>query len=413
MRGTATLSPEITRKTMLIAFAATLGMMTSSPPIVAAPQGLLLLPITEAFHIGRGTLSLLNGISLLIGAALTPLVGQAIDCYGVRRIVMPGIIAFGLVQCLFAIIPLSTPMLGLVLMLQGIASCLVTPLAYTRVISLWFQRRRGVVLGVVSAFGIGGGGGIAAGIVGGLLAHGGWRLAYLGTGIYILAVGALVIWPFLHEPTIAERASDESPVDLPGLSFKQALATPAFRLVMVLVVGCISGLSFMMGHGPALLSARGLNIGTGYVACAALGSLSGQILSGVLLDRIDSPKVGLGFAMANFIGGVTILYFGFSAAVVLPAAIVMGLGQGAETGLASYYVSRFCGLRAYASIFAVVMMLVTLSAGVFPTIAGYAFDNTGSYDILMPYLIVILALPAIAIFFMPRYRYKADLSPIH
>lgn len=85
----------------------------------------------------------------------------------------------------------------------------------------------------------------------------------------------------------------------------------------------------------------------------------------------------------------------------------MGLGQGAETGLASYYVSRFCGLRAYASIFGIVMLLVTVSAGIFPAVAGFVFDHNGSYDAVIPVVDVLFATAACAILFLPRYRFGA------
>lgn len=404
----ATAPSEVTRKSLLVMLAATLGLMTSSPTIVAAPQGLLLVPITHDFGIGRGTFNLLTGISMLIGAALTPFVGQVMNRHGARRLVLPGIVAFGLAQILFAAVPLSTPLLTAVLIVQGIASCLVTPLAYTRVISLWFSRRRGIMLGTSAAIGIGGGGGVCAGLVGTLLALSGWRIALLGTGVYILLVGALVVVPFLHEPKAVERAADaDLPPDLPGITLREAFGSWSFRLVMLMVVCVIGALTVMMGHGPALLAGRGLNIGPYFLGCAAIGSLSGQLVSGQLLDRIDSPKVGLGFATASLIGGATILYFGTSAAIVLPAAVVMGLGQGAETGLASYYVSRFCGLRAYAGIFGIVMALVTASAAIFPPIAGYVFDATGSYDAMIPFIVLMLAVPPLAILLMPRYRFAA------
>lgn len=401
-------APEVTRKSMLVVVAATLGLMTSMPTIVSAPLGLLLVPITHDFAIGRGTFNLLTGCSMLLGAALTPYVGQLMNRYGVRRLLLPGILAFGVIQILYAAVPVSIALLAIVLLLQGVVGSIVTPLPYTKVVSVWFSRRRGLMLGTSAAIGIGAGSGICAVLVGVLTAWAGWRVALLGTGLYILVAGLLVIFPFLHEPKVIERAADaETPPDLPGLTLREALGERSLRLVLLLVASVLGGITIMMGHGPALLQGRGLDIGPYYLGCAAIGSLTGQLLSGQLLDRIDSPRVGFGFALATFVGGATVLFFGTSAAVVLPATLVMGLGQGAETGLASYYVTRFCGLRAYTSIFGIVMAMVTASAAIFPAIAGYVFDTTGSYDAAIPFITALLGIPPIAILLMPKYRFAA------
>lgn len=408
MRNDLKTTPEVTRKSLLVAFAATVGLMTGSPSIISTTLGLFVLPVTHAFGIGRGTFGLLTGASMLLSASLTPLVGQAMDRHGVRRLVLPGIAALAAVQILLSLVPVSVPLLAILLLLQGAAACLLTPIAYTKVLSHWFHRRRGQMLGIAAAIGVGGGSGVSAILIGRLMAAGGWRMAYLGTGLYVLVVGGVVVGLLLREPPPVERATRFSAMpDLPGLSRREALGTKSFRLVILLVVASLGAITIMMGHGPALLAGRGLNIGPAFLACAGLGSLFGQLISGFLLDRIDSPRVGLFFAVATLAGAAVILHFGTTVTIVLPAAIVMGLGMGAETGLAPYYVSRFCGLRAYSGISGILMALVTVSAGVFPAIAGYIFDRTGSYDAVIPLVDLLFALAALAIVLMPGYRFPA------
>jgi MFS family permease len=408
MRDDVKTTSELTRQSMLVVFAATIGLMTSSAPVIATTIGLFVVPMTHAFGIGRGTFNLMTGVSMLFSASLMPWVGQAIDRHGVRRLVLPGIAALAAVEILISRVPISVPLLAVLLLLQGAAASLLTPLAYTRVISLWFHSRRGQMLGMSSAIGIGAGSGICALMIGALMTAGGWRLAYLGTGLYVLVVGGLVVGLFLREPPFVAQANRAAlPANLPGVSRREALGTWSFRMVMIFVVSTIGGITIMMTHGPALLAARGLAIGPQFLACAGLGSLVGQLASGFLLDRIDSPKVGIAFAVATLIGAVVVLHFGTTAAIVLPAAVVMGLGQGAETGLAPYYVSRFCGLRAYTGISGILMASVTISAGFFPAIAGIIFDRTGSYDAVMPIVDGLFSLTALSILLLPKYRYFA------
>ena len=400
---------ELTRGSLLVTLGATIGLMTSSPSLIATTLGLFLAPVTQAFHIGRGTFGLMTGAALLVTAALTPFVGQAMDRYGVRRLVLPGVAALAVVQLLLAIVPVSTPLLVVLLLLQGAAGALLTPLAYTKVLSLWFHRRRGQMLGIASAIGIGGGTGVAAGLVGALLHQGGWRLAYGGLGVYLLVVGGLAAALLLREPPGVVRTTKSTvPADLlPGLSQREALGTGALRLVMLMTVTSIGGITIMFGHAPALLAARGLNIGPAFVGCVALGSLIGQIASGFLLDRIDSPKVGAIFAFGALVGAAVVLHLGSSAAIALPGGVVMGLGQGAETGLAAYYVSRFCGLRAYTAISGLLFALVMVSAGIFPALAGFMYDLSKSYAAVIPLVDVLFAVATVSILLLPKYRFAA------
>ena len=404
--------PELTRKSVAVAVAATAGLLTSSPSVIFATFGLFLAPVSHAFGIGRGPFGAMIGVSMLIGALLTPFAGQAMDRFGVRRLVLPGILALGVIELLLSVVPASAPLLAGLIVLQGLAACLVTPLAYTKVLSLWFNRRRGIMLGIAAAVGIGAGAGVSAALVGTLMAFGGWRLGYAGVGLYVLLVGGAVVAPWLREPPAVERSLDAAAQPpLPGLSRREAMGQPPFWLILLFIVASLGGIAIMTAHGPALLSGRGLHIGPVFLACVAFGSLFGQIASGYLLDRIDTPKVGLGFALATLAGAVVILYFGYTAEVVLPAAVVMGLGQGAETGLAPYYTSRFCGLKAYTGISGVLLAGAMLSAGISAALVGFIFDKTGSYAAAMPVVDGLLALAAAAIVFMPRYRYAAGASP--
>ena len=84
-------------------------------------------------------------------------VGYLVDRLGVRRIVIPAVVLFG---CAFASLAALTPRLWhlyAVFALIGMAAIGTSPMAYARVVSSWFTRRRGMAIAVtISGVSIGG-----------------------------------------------------------------------------------------------------------------------------------------------------------------------------------------------------------------------------------------------------------------
>ena len=65
------------------------------------------------------------------------------------------------------------------------------------------------------------------------------------------------------------------------------------------------------------------------------------------------------------------------------AAILVGLGLGAEGDLMAYGVSRYFGLRAFGEIYGYTFAAFGLGAVVGPLLMGTSFDATGSYRLAL------------------------------
>jgi len=90
---------------------------------------------------------------------------------------------------------------------------------------------------------------------------------------------------------------------------------------------------------------------------------------------------------------------------LLPGAVLMGIGQGAELGLAAYLTSRYFGTRHMGEIYGLLYAGATIAAGVGPVLMARAYDYTGSYRPML--LASELALVAVVAFILmlPRYVY--------
>ena len=65
------------------------------------------------------------------------------------------------------------------------------------------------------------------------------------------------------------------------------------------------------------------------------------------------------------------------------AAVLVGLGQGAEFDILPYAISRYFGLRAFGAIYGSIFAAVTLGGAIGPLVMGVSFDATGSYSMAL------------------------------
>ena len=108
----------------------------------------------------------------------------------------------------------------------------------------------------------------------------------------------------------------------------------------------------VMVHGVPLLQEHGLSreVATDVLAALWVGMIVSQPALGYLLDRYDTPRIALPFAVLAAIG-LLLLLLGGPPALLWGAVFLIGLGAGGETGTTQYFVSRYFGLRHFSVIY--------------------------------------------------------------
>ena len=115
------------------------------------------------------------------------------------------------------------------------------PTTFTRTLLNWFDRKRGLALGIALS-GIGVGGIIIPPVVQHLVGAIGWRETYVVLGMVVLLVAwPAVYWWFRDHPADKGLSIDgvdhcivpqsEEPLPVPGLGLREAVSTSAFRLI--------------------------------------------------------------------------------------------------------------------------------------------------------------------------------------
>ena len=99
------------------------------------------------------------------------------------------------------------------------------------------------------------------------------------------------------------------------------------------------------------------------------GALLARAGTGYLLDRFFVAYVTAPFLCGSALG-ILLLWSGVVGSWAFVAAVLVGLGQGAEFDILPYAISRYFGLRAFGEIYGYTFTAVTLGAAVGPLVMG-------------------------------------------
>jgi MFS family permease len=346
--------------------------------------GVFVLPLTAAMGWTRGAVS--RGAScLLVGTVISaPLVGWIIDRVGARRVAIVSMLALAMGYLFLT--QLSGPVSHFYLAWGAIALAAggTNPVVWTRAVSLWFDRERGVALGIALA-GSGLAGVLAPMVTNRAIEAFGWRGAEVALGIFIGVIAVPMLLVFFHERRDGLEARAALPqAELPaltGLTLQEAVRTPAFWKIgfgFFFVASVVSGV--IINLVPVLID-RGMSpAGSARIAGAlGLAVMFGRLGTGYLLDRFSGPRVAVVVIVLAAGGCVLLTIADLPAWMVTLAAISVGLCSAAEADLVSYLTGRFLGMRAYGRIFGWQLSMYFLGAAAGPLAAGYAYDHFHSY----------------------------------
>jgi len=398
-----------------IVVAAIVGLFLSLAPLVMFTLGVFLKPLNQEFHWNRAEISFAYMLCTLSGSAALPLLGRIVDRYGVRVVVIPSLLLFGL--CLMSGYFLSSHLWHFyaLYLAIGLVSSGTTPLPYARVISHWFDKKRGLALGLAMA-GVGLGSFVMPSLAHALVTTGGWRVAYVCLGLLVIVIAVPTVGLLLRDtPESLGLRPDGAPIppseattphrQLVGLQCHEAWRTSTFWLMTVAFFLVSMATSGAIVHLIPLLTDRGISAQSAAFASSLSGGtvLVGRVWAGHLLDRFFAPYVTLSFFVALTVG-LLLLWSGVSGPLAYVAAMLVGLGLGAEVDIIGYLVGRYFGLRAFGEIYGYVFAIFYLGAGVGPFLMGKGFDATGSYSLVLGNFVVITLVASILLTRLGPYR---------
>ena len=353
--------------------------------------GVFVLPLVAAFGWTRGEVATAASFLVLGSAFTAPIVGGLIDRFGARRVGLLSMLAGAIGFAAMTTISGSLALFYAAWFVLAVVGGGTTPVVWTRTVNLWFDKGRGLALGVALA-----GSGLASFFAPPTLTwvidRYGWQGGYLAMGGFLLLVAMPLIALLLKErpPTVehplAGAAVTPSPAaaadkPLPGIDFAEAVRHPVFWKIAIcffVVSGVISALIINL---IPLLVDRGLDR-TGAASIAGLMGISvlvGRILIGFLLDRFSAALVATVVLSVCALGCFVLYLPEVSTSLIILSVLAIGLAAAAEVDLVAYLSSRYFGLRAYGRIYGWQLTSFYLGAALSPVLAGMAYDRFQSY----------------------------------
>jgi MFS family permease len=384
-----------------VALASSVGVFVSFASILVYTFGIFLKPLTDEFSWSREAVSAAFSIAAITVAVCSPPLGYLLDRLGPRRVILPCLTVFGFALASLSLLSAHIWHLYAVFLVLGIVGNGTAQMAYSRAVTSWFDRRRGIALGLVMS-----GGAIGAMALPpaaeALIRVVGWRGAYLVLGASVLAIGVPVVATLVRERPV--RGTGSYSATASGARVGEALASRAFWILVVVLFGSSIAQNGAIAHLAALLSDRGVSASGGALALSAMGgaSLAGRLLTGWMLDRFFAARVSFGLLAVAALG--TFLLSGAeSLGTGVAAAVLIGFGMGGEADVTPYLLSRYFGLRSFSALYALTWTFYAVAGAIGPVLMGKAFDSTGSYESLLVQLAAAMVIVAALMLFLPRY----------
>lgn len=355
--------------------AATIGLsvgVASYSPI----SSLFLRALEEQFGWSKG-IAAGALIALPITALVLPGAGWLIDRFGVRLTSACSAVALVLSYVGLAHLGGSVRSYYLAILALNVLGCATGPIAYTRLLTAQFIRRRGAAL-ATAQFGIALFGAITPPVLGPMLAHGGWRAGYeLLAG---LSLAGAILAQLLMKPSRQPHG-----LAALGASLRSAVRTGTFWILGAAILAISIASTGFTVHADAILIERGLSP----VAAALMLSVmsiavaASRLFVGRLLD-LTKPHRWAALVMALAAAGTALLLASPTAFVAIAIGVAMvGFSIGAELDFLSFFCARAFGVRHYSMIYGTLSIFFYTGMGAGGMAYGVIRDRTASYDMAL------------------------------
>ncbi len=379
--------------------------------------GLFIGPIEAEYGWSRGEIQRVLFFFTLTSMFTLPVMGVILDRFGPRRVAIASQIIFALTFSSLALVPNNLFIFYAMWVACAFLSIGSTAITYSYVINSWFDKRRGIALGLTLS-GTGFAAALAPSYANWLIETFGWRAGYPGMAAVTLCVSVPLLVLFLRNRPASPIAPESEPspsavVDAPGMTLREAVTSRRFWIIGIGMFGVSVGTGGVVPSLVPLLGDSGYTAEDAalYAGLVGLMVITGRVLVGVLLDYFWAPLVAVIFFVPSALACVMLTQNDISPVMVIISVMLIGLVAGAEFDIIAYFVSRYFGMKNYGSIYSWVCVVFISGTAIAPALYGTAYDIYGSYDIALigtGMLIVITALPLLLLGAAPSAYRHAD-----
>lgn len=346
--------------------------------------GLLVPSVQTEFDASRAEIMMGMSLTTVAGLVLAPLLGGIIDRYSARLLMTIGTLAMALGLYALSVSPsmlIFTLSFGF---FMALANGLMGTMVGTPVVSRWFTKSRGKALGI-AAVGTSVGGLFLPWFFTHLLDDYGWRqaLQYLAItlSVILLPLTTLVLRSSpTEEQGKVEGIAPQSESGLDVLAASSILKEPAFWLIGVSLGLIMAIFAASMANLPVF--AIGLGVAKER-ASTLIMLLAGFGLLGKIIFGYASDKISLKHALwvTQVLVAIAMLMYSTepSWTVLCIASAIFGLASGGLLPVWGAMVAQLFGAMHTGRVMGFMGPVITLTVMPSFPLAGYIFDQTGSY----------------------------------
>ena len=331
--------------------------------------------IRTAFNLSHGDWGAIYGFGTFASAIVMIWSGGLTDVMRVRHL-GPIVLAALAASCLFMALNPWVALLPVVIFcLRFTGQGMSTHIAVVAM-SRWFVANRGKALSVASL-------GFSVGeacypiLVVSLLLFFSWQSVWvLAAGVAALAIPAL-LWLLAEERSPQSSATEGQSLGMSGRhwSRNQALRHPLFWFMIPALLGQSAfntTFFFLQVHFAEIKGWEHLQLVTMFPVYT-LVSITAMILSGILLDKLDTARL-IPYFQLPMIVAFLIFAFGQSLIAALVGFIFLGLSSGANATLPNAFWAEFYGTKHLGSIKAAAAAVMVLGSAIGPAVTGILLD---------------------------------------
>ena len=351
---------------------------------------------------------------IIIGPILGFAAGWAIEKYGAKIVMLVGALCAALAMFGFSLMNSTTMLYGF-FFFNALGYLCAGPLPCQVLLSHWFTRLRGRVMGVAYV-GIGVGGMLVPWVVRYFNQHYGWRVSL--KVVASLFVGLMLLMLLLVKRRPADLGlfpdGDDAPLETnqavaPPAKLSVILKTRAFWLLAAGSVLSISSIGGVMQNLALYISdlkpdkAEADLVKTTISSLTLGASIAGRIVMGMLADRFPKKYVMLATYLIVGCAIPLLIYAKDYPALLYVFAVTFGFGLGADYMLIPLMAAECFGLGALSRVLGIIIMCDAVGEATMPTLVASIREATNSYTNGFA-LVTVLAILGAAAILSIKYR---------
>lgn len=362
-----------------------------------------------AVEFGDSRLGVALGLTVTsaVGAIAAPMVGRALDRFPLKRVIGVGAVFMSLGFLGLALVRTPLQFYLVLGVFIGFGASSMGNLATSKLVTNWFDRKRGTALGI-AATGVSLSGVIMPYVSAEIIEAYGWRQGFTAYGLFTLCVVVPVVLRFvISRPEevglkpdghleLGDGAGDTEPP--PRLSMRAVSRDRNFWSIVVTFGLVFCAMSATLTHMVPRLTDMGHSLSLASLVmslCAGLGVV-GKLSFGWLGDKLPMRRVMLLVLVIQFSGQLMMYLYDDLLWFAIGAAL-FGYGVGGVVPLHGIVVGKTFGRERFGAV------LGLMRPAMFPIqilgvpFAGWVFDVTGSYALAFQILLVLYLLAALTV----------------